>query len=297
MPTAGYRLPASVARSLRSPPAMTSPPFTGLPFRDRHRRLALSAPRHRSFLYYRPMQIAPSLAPATRTPPPSNPSSSSTERCALSRAQPVVPLSPAHRRPEASQPGPMPRSITARSARTTVARSDHCSSIRPRTLQIPASRCVFGRMANSGSLPVVSDPTSAKLTGPGAEILAPPKKISTDSPGRPIFALLNPPDHDRRCRETLPWSLNMLRLPRGSCYAAFMRPRKPRLVEVTSAHLCKLSLAGANCSRPSGPCRLNDVTPIQRFCLPHHAVAAGRERQSASGSASQEPTSGNRPPW
>ena len=71
------------------------------------------------------------------------------------------------------------------------------------------------------------------------------------------------------------------------------------------SHLCKLMLAGASRSRLTGPCRLNDITPIQGLGVPLHAVAAGHERQPAPGSASQAPTEinvfaqrfANLPPW
>ena len=112
----------------------------------------------------------------TAFPPPSNPSSSSAERHARLRStRPAV--SPAHRCLQQNPPGPMRRSITARSTRATVARSDHCSSIRPRTRQIPASRSVFGRMIDSGSLPAASASMPASLTGPGTNIDASPKKM------------------------------------------------------------------------------------------------------------------------
>lgn len=71
--------------------------------------------------------------------------------------------------------------------------------------------------------------------------------------------------------------------------ARILHQEREQSGEFSSAHLCKLTHAGASWTRPTGLSRLQNIRPVQGSGVPFHAVAAVRDRPPAPSFASPDP--------
>ena len=216
----------------------------GSPSRGRHRHAAPGASRHRSLPNRRPMRKGAALSTSDSDPTAFRHvlvERRALRALALNSSRPApLPIAVVRLASQA----PMAHSIPARSARLTVADPSRRSSLCSRKRSIAASRSGIGRLTDSGSLHVASASTLASLIGLAMKNQARTRKCSAESPGRPICALQTAPDPFHTCCNALPPNPNMLRMPRGSCYAGSMRSWKLRNLEEALAHLCGLMTAG-----------------------------------------------------